>query len=282
MWSTLSCSASINRVRSTFHANTSQQPEYLPRFSATILAATIELKRDVPERTREILAALPGIVVRSSRSRTALRVDGNSWDLALVDGGPGSYVMATTPMPVAPAREALKFVVAERLPVRIRSELEKAGFAYADGTGAAHIELPGFYPHIEAAAAAYEKAVDVVELRDDPTEVSDVYEHVSDCFASHPDVPTTLRGPRTRVRVSRGPDGSVVVRATTFRRRRRAVVRDIRLGSSTSDRRRLQFSVTGKAEIELAYFSDRRVAFSSKFYPANFPRALSSWLFAGV
>ena len=68
---------------------------------------------------------------------------------------------------------------------------------------------------IEAAAAAYEKAVDAAEQRDDPTEVSDVYEHVSDFLASHPDVPTTLRGPRTRVRASRGPDGSVVVRATT-------------------------------------------------------------------
>ena len=68
---------------------------------------------------------------------------------------------------------------------------------------------------IEAAAAAYGRAVDVAEQRDDPTEVSDVHEHVSGFLASHPEVPTTLRGPRTRVRVSRDPDGSVVVRATT-------------------------------------------------------------------
>jgi hypothetical protein len=68
---------------------------------------------------------------------------------------------------------------------------------------------------IEAAAVAYEKAVDAAEQRDDQTEVSDVHEHVSDFLASHPDVPTPLRGPRTRVRLSRSPDGSVVVRAIT-------------------------------------------------------------------
>ena len=68
---------------------------------------------------------------------------------------------------------------------------------------------------IDAAAAAYEKAVDAAERRDDAIEVSDVYEHASDFFARHPHVPTTLHEPRTRVRVSRGPDTSVVVRTTT-------------------------------------------------------------------
>jgi tetratricopeptide (TPR) repeat protein len=68
---------------------------------------------------------------------------------------------------------------------------------------------------IDAAAAAYERAVDAAEQRDDATEVSDVYGHASDFFARHPHVPTTLREPRTRVRVSRGPDKSVVVRTTT-------------------------------------------------------------------
>jgi hypothetical protein len=122
------------------------------------MAATIELKRDLPGRTREILAALPGVIVRSGRASTTLWVDGRSWDLALVRGGPHPYAVAT-PVLAAPTREALVFVVAERLPVRVRKELEEAGFAYADGTGAAHIELPGFYLHIEGRPSRSQTAV---------------------------------------------------------------------------------------------------------------------------
>jgi hypothetical protein len=47
------------------------------------------------------------------------------------------------------AGSGLGFVVAERLPERARKELETAGCAYADDTGAAHIDVPGFYLHVE-------------------------------------------------------------------------------------------------------------------------------------
>ena len=70
------------------------------------MAATIELKRDVSGQAREILTALPGVVVRSGRGRTTLRVDGLSWDLALVRGGPHSYAVATTPVAALNARRS--------------------------------------------------------------------------------------------------------------------------------------------------------------------------------
>jgi hypothetical protein len=47
------------------------------------------------------------------------------------------------------AGEKLGFVVAERLSQHLRKELEAAGCAYADGTGAAHIDVPGLYIHVE-------------------------------------------------------------------------------------------------------------------------------------
>ncbi|HUZ52127.1 MAG TPA: helix-turn-helix domain-containing protein [Streptosporangiaceae bacterium] len=46
-------------------------------------------------------------------------------------------------------RGGLGFVVADRLAEHVRRELEEAGCAYADGTGAAHIDVPGFFLHIQ-------------------------------------------------------------------------------------------------------------------------------------
>jgi hypothetical protein len=114
------------------------------------MAATIELGREVPARSGEILTTLPGLVVRSGRSKTTLRVNGRSWPLALVSGGIRPYARATATLLVALAGpDKLSFVVAERLPEHVRRELESAGCAYADGTGAAHIDVPGLYVHIE-------------------------------------------------------------------------------------------------------------------------------------
>src|ERR1017187_4930698 len=114
------------------------------------MAATIELGREVPARSGEILTTLPGLVVRSGRSKTTLRVNGRSWPLALVSGGIRPYARATATLLVALAGpDKLSFVVAARLPEHVRRELESAGCAYADGTGAAHIDVPGLYVHIE-------------------------------------------------------------------------------------------------------------------------------------
>jgi hypothetical protein len=114
-----------------------------------MMAATIELERDVPRRTSDILAALPGITVRTGRGKTTLRSDGRSWPLVVVSGGLAPMAKATVPILAMLAGEKLGFVVAERLPQHVRKELEAAGCAYADGTGAAHIDVPGLYIHVE-------------------------------------------------------------------------------------------------------------------------------------
>jgi hypothetical protein len=114
-----------------------------------MMGATIELERDVPDRTREILTALPGLTIRRGRANSTLQANGRSWPVTLVSGGFGSYATSTVPMLAAFAGGGLGFVVAERLPERARKELETAGCAYADDTGAAHIDVPGFYLHVE-------------------------------------------------------------------------------------------------------------------------------------
>lgn len=113
------------------------------------MAATIELDRDVPRRTCDILAALPGLTVRPGRAKTKLRSDGQSWPLVLVSGGLAPLAKATVPILAMIAGKKLGFVVAERLPRHVRKELEVAGCAYADATGAVHIDVPGLYIHVE-------------------------------------------------------------------------------------------------------------------------------------
>jgi len=111
--------------------------------------ATIELDREVPVRAREILAALPGLTVLAGQAANTLRADGRSWPLAVLSGGLRPFAHATVPMLKAFAGDKLPFVVADRLPEHVRKELESAGCAYADGTGAAHVKVPGLYLHIE-------------------------------------------------------------------------------------------------------------------------------------
>ena len=111
--------------------------------------ATIELDIELPPRTREILATLPGISVRSGRRANTLKANGRSWPLAVVSGGFRPFAQATAPMLKRFAGDKIALVVAERLPEHVRRELETAGCAYADGTGAAHIEVPGLFLHVE-------------------------------------------------------------------------------------------------------------------------------------
>ena len=114
------------------------------------MEVAIDLGREVPPRTRDILSALPGLAVRSGKSKSALRVDGRSMPLALIYGGLAPLAKATAPLLGSlTGPDRLGFVVAERLPEHVRRELEVAGCAYADGTGAAHIVVPGLYLHIE-------------------------------------------------------------------------------------------------------------------------------------
>jgi len=113
------------------------------------MSATIELQDEVPPRTHDILAALPEITVVPGAKEAVLRVNGENHPLTLLTLGLRPFAKATAPMLAAMAGDKLGFVVAERLPTHVRKELEDAGCAYADGTGAAHIAVPGFFLHME-------------------------------------------------------------------------------------------------------------------------------------
>lgn len=114
-----------------------------------MMPATLELERDVPDRTHDILAALPGLTVRPGRKKTTLRTHERSRPVVLISGGLMPTAKATASLLATLAGDKLGFVVAERLPQHVRTELEAAGCAYADGTGAAHIDVPGLYLHVE-------------------------------------------------------------------------------------------------------------------------------------
>lgn len=113
--------------------------------------ATIELGADVPDQVGVILATLPGVSVRATEGPSRLVAAGADRVLALVYGGLRPLASMTAPMlaPLADHRAELGFVVADRLPEHVRRELEEAGCAYADTTGAAHIAVPGFFLHTE-------------------------------------------------------------------------------------------------------------------------------------
>lgn len=114
-----------------------------------MVQAILELERDAPGRTREILGSLPGVTLRPARARTVLRVDGTSWPMVLLPGGLRPYAKATAPLLASLAGpDRLGLVVGERLPDHVKAELEKAGCAYADATGAVHIAVPGFFLHV--------------------------------------------------------------------------------------------------------------------------------------
>lgn len=115
---------------------------------------TLELDKTVPPVTEAILAEIPGIQVRSNRPISRLRLEGTSVPLAVISGRPWPLAQATASLIAhlgGPGK--LTLVVADRLPVHVRRELEKAGCAYADGTGAAHFDVPGLLLHVEGRAS---------------------------------------------------------------------------------------------------------------------------------
>jgi tetratricopeptide (TPR) repeat protein len=67
---------------------------------------------------------------------------------------------------------------------------------------------------LDGAADAYDRAVDLAEDRDEPTEVADAHEHLGYFLEAHPEAKSRMPEPRTRVRVSRGTEGQVTVRTT--------------------------------------------------------------------
>ena len=111
---------------------------------------TLEVDKTVPKATVAILRTIPGVTVNPNSGQNRLRVNGTSTPLAIVSGGLRPLAQATAPMLAALAGpDRVGFVVADRLPEHVRRELEKAGCAYADATGAAHIDVPGIFLHVE-------------------------------------------------------------------------------------------------------------------------------------
>jgi hypothetical protein len=117
--------------------------------------AVVELDRKIPAQVGTILAALPGVSVTVVDGPSQLAAGGRTYPLALIAGGLRPFARTTAPMLAALAdrRAELGFVVADRLPEHVRRELEEAGCAYADATGAAHITVPGFFLHIQGERA---------------------------------------------------------------------------------------------------------------------------------
>jgi hypothetical protein len=111
--------------------------------------ATIELDPGTPDRTRAILAAISRLAVKRGR-RLAITAAGTTHPLAIMQGiHPYAHVTAPLLAELTRPGGRVPLVVAERLARHVRDALEEAGCSYADGTGAVHIDLPGFLLHIE-------------------------------------------------------------------------------------------------------------------------------------
>lgn len=121
--------------------------------------ATIELDDAAPERAPAILAALPRVEVRHGRSQVLL-VNGTTHGLTVL-GGIAPYASATAKALASLTKpDLIPLVVADRLTVAVRRALEEAGCSYADGTGAAHLEGPGFLIHIDPTPRRRDGAID--------------------------------------------------------------------------------------------------------------------------
>jgi len=114
--------------------------------------ATIVLDPATPDRTRDILAALPRVAVKRGK-RQAITANGTTHPLVVLQGiRPHAHVTAPLLGDITKP-DRVPIVVAERLTRSVRAALEDAGCSYADGTGAVHLELPGFLLHVEAPRA---------------------------------------------------------------------------------------------------------------------------------
>ncbi len=111
---------------------------------------TVELDRSTPEPAVRVLRRLPNVTVRVRRGEPRLVVDGRAWPLLLVPGGLRSYGQSSALILKTLAADGkVGLVVADRLPKHVRRELEAAGWAYVNGTGAIHVDLPGLLLHVE-------------------------------------------------------------------------------------------------------------------------------------
>jgi len=111
---------------------------------------TLELDAGVPDRAAAILGRLPNVVVKRSQSVSRLVLDGSSWPVVVVAGRQPDEATINL-LTAMSGDERLGMVVADRLSERVRRTLEQAGHAYADDTGAVHIDRPGLLLHVEPA-----------------------------------------------------------------------------------------------------------------------------------
>lgn len=110
--------------------------------------AKIELDSETPARTREILAAIPRVSVTRGRRQT-LTVMGVQHPLVILPVTALDARITTPLLAEINGRGRVPMVVAERLTKSTRTSLEEAAWSYADGTGAVHLEAPGFLLHLD-------------------------------------------------------------------------------------------------------------------------------------
>lgn len=109
---------------------------------------TLELDAGVPDRAAAILDRLPSLVVKRSQPESRLVLNGSSWPVVVVAGRRPDEATITL-LTAMSGDDRLGMVVADRLSERVRRTLEQAGHAYADDTGAVHIDRPGLLLHVE-------------------------------------------------------------------------------------------------------------------------------------
>lgn len=114
--------------------------------------AALQLAEDVPDRLVAVLSQVGRLSVQRGPANVLRAEDGRSWPVALF---PGIAPLAQATAHVLGHRRAegeVPLVVAHRLLANVKEELERAGVSYADATGAAHVEAPGFLLHLEPTA----------------------------------------------------------------------------------------------------------------------------------
>jgi hypothetical protein len=96
---------------------------------------------------------------------------GSSWPVVVVATGRQPDEATISLLTSTSGNDRLGMVVADRLSERVRRTLEEAGHAYADATGAVHIDRPGLLLHVEprsmreAARASRPSGMGVVGVR---------------------------------------------------------------------------------------------------------------------